>query len=106
MRLTPRGYQIGLASDERYQLMESKRTQRDAVIEFARTFSIKPALINPLLEQHGLQPLSQGTKLVNLILRPQLNIAMLLEMVAPFARFVDENVETERREEILEAAES
>lgn len=105
MRLTPRGYQIGLASDERYQLMESKRTQRDAVIEFARTFSIKPALINPLLEQHGLQPLSQGTKLVNLILRPQLNIAMLLEMVAPFARFVDENVETERREEILEAAE-
>lgn len=105
MRLTPRGYQIGLASDERYQLMESKRTQRDAVIEFARTFSIKPVLINPLLEQHGLQPLSQGTKLVNLILRPQLNIAMLLEMVAPFARFVDENVETERREEILEAAE-
>ena len=105
MRLTPRGYQIGLASDERYQLMESKRTQRDAVIEFARTFSIKPALINPLLEQHGLQPLSQGTKLVNLIFRPQLNIAMLLEMVAPFARFVDENVETERREEILEAAE-
>lgn len=105
MRLTPRGYQIGLASDERYQLMESKRTQRDAVIGFARTFSIKPALINPLLEQHGLQPLSQGTKLVNLILRPQLNIAMLLEMVAPFTRFVDENVETERREEILEAAE-
>lgn len=105
MRLTPRGYQIGLASDERYRLMESKRTQRDAVIEFARTFSIKPALINPELEQHGLQPLSQGTKLVNLILRPQLNIAMLLEMVAPFARFVDENVETERREEILEAAE-
>lgn len=105
MRLTPRGYQIRLASEERYQLMESKRTQRDAVIEFARTFSIKPVLINPLLEQHGLQPLSQGTKLVNLILRPQLNIAMLLEMVAPFARFVDENVETERREEILEAAE-
>ncbi len=105
MRLTPRGYQIGLVSEERYQLMESKRTQRDAVIEFARTFSIKPVLINPLLEQHGLQPLSQGTKLVNLILRPQLNIAMLLEMVAPFARFVDENVETERREEILEAAE-
>jgi glucose-inhibited division protein A len=105
MRLTPRGYQIGFVSEERYQLMESKRTQRDAVIEFARTFSIKPVLINPLLEQHGLQPLSQGTKLVNLILRPQLNIAMLLEMVAPFARFVDENVETERREEILEAAE-
>lgn len=105
MRLTPRGYQIGFVSEERYQLMESKRTQRDAVIEFARTFSIKPVLINPLLEQHGLQPLSQGTKLVNLILRPQLNIAMLLEMVAPFARFVDENVETERREEILETAE-
>ena len=104
MRLTPRGYEIGLVTQERYDLMQSKKSQRDALINFARDFSIKPALINPALEKLGTTPLKQGVKLYDLILRPQLSILML----APHIKALQEHlnaIEESRREEIIEAAE-
>lgn len=105
MRLTPRGHAVGLASDERYELMESKRQQRDALIEFARNFSVKAALINDWLVAHGTTPMSQGCKLADLVLRPQLSIGQLAEAIAPLRRFIRENIEEARRDEIIEAAE-
>lgn len=105
MRLTPRGHAVGLASDERLALMESKRTQRDALIDFARSFSVKASLINEWLVARGTSPLSQGCKLSDLILRPQLSIAMLAEAITPLRRFIRENIEEARRDEIIEAAE-
>ncbi len=105
MRLTPRGHAVGLASDERLALMESKRKQRDALIDFARNFSVKASLINEWLVARGTSPLSQGCKLSDLILRPQLSIAMLAEAITPLRRFIRENIEEARRDEIIEAAE-
>ena len=104
MRLTPRGYSLGLASDERYQLMLSKRSQRDELIAFTKEFSVKAQRINPWLEAQGLQPLKQSVKLHDLILRPQLTIMMLCEAIQPLTQFVD-GLEEQRREEIVEAAE-
>lgn len=104
MRLTPRGYEIGLVTQERYEFMQSKREQRDALINFARDFSIKPSLINSALEKLGTTPLKQGVKLYDLILRPQLSILML----APHIKALQEHlnsIEEARREEIIEAAE-
>ena len=104
MRLTPRAYSIGLASEERYLLMESKRRQRDELVEFIRNYSLKPSLINEALESLGTTPLKQGVKLHDLILRPQLTIAMLAPHIDALARQI-ERIEPERREEIIEAAE-
>lgn len=104
MRLTPRGYEIGLATQERYDLMQSKREQRDALIAFARDFSIKPALINQALEQLGTTPLKQGVKLYDLILRPQLTISMLAPHIKALQEHLDA-IEDSRCEEIIEAAE-
>ena len=104
MRLTPRGYEIGLAVRERYELMESKREQRERLIEFARNYSMKASIINPALEALGTAPLKQGVKLYDLILRPQLSIAMLAPHVPALAAMLD-TIEPERREEIVEAAE-
>ena len=104
MRLTPRGYEIGLVTQERYDLMQSKREQRDALINFAREFSIKPALINPALEELGTTPLKQGVKLYDLILRPQLTIMMLAPHIKALQEHLD-GIEEIRREEIIEAAE-
>lgn len=104
MRLTQRGYEIGLASEERYQLMLSKRQQRDMLIEFAKDFSIKAALINPALEKLGTTPLKQGVKLYDLILRPQLSINMLAPHIKALQEKLD-SIEPERRDEIVEAAE-
>ena len=104
MRLTPRGREIGLVSDRRYELMLSKLRQRDELIEFAKKFSVKASIINPHLEALGLSPLRQSVRLYDLILRPQLDIAQLSEMIAPLLRQIDA-VESDRREEIVEAAE-
>ncbi len=105
MRLTPRGYAIGLASEERYRLMCEKRLQIEALIEFASNFSIKPALINHHFESLGISPLSQGVKLYDLILRPQLSIEILSGFVEPLAKFIEKEIEPRRRQEIVECAE-
>ena len=104
MRLTERSYRIGLAAQERYDLMVSKREQVQHIVEFAREFSVKASIINPMLEQAGLPTLRQGTKLYELILRPQLTIQLLATMIQPLADELN-NLEAERREEIIEAAE-
>ena len=104
MRLTERAYRLGLATRERYELMLSKRRQRDAIIDFTKEFSIRASVINPSLEALGTAPLKQGVKLYDLILRPQLNIEKLSQLVTPFKHFLD-TIEPERREEIIEAAE-
>lgn len=104
MRLTERAYRLGLATRERYELMLSKRSQRDAIIDYTKEFSIRASVINPSLEVLGTAPLKQGVKLYDLILRPQLNIEKLSQVVAPFKHFLD-TLEPERREEIIEAAE-
>lgn len=104
MRLTPRGYELGLASQERYDLMVRKREQRDSLVEFTRAFSVKAAKINGYLESLGLSPLKQSQRLYDLILRPQLNIAMLAEQI-PHLKEEIEKIEEARREEIVEAAE-
>ena len=105
MRLTPRGHAIGLATDYRFNEMESKRRQRDSLIEFCREFSVKASLINSYLESIGEQPLKQGVKLHDLILRPGLTVEILAKGIGPFADFIKENIEEARRQEIIEAAE-
>lgn len=104
MRLTERSYRLGLATKQRYDLMVSKREQIQKIVDFAKNFSIKASVINPELQKVGYDTLKQGTKLYDLILRPQLGISVLSTMVEPLAELVD-SLEPERREEIVEAAE-
>lgn len=104
MRLTERSYRLGLATKQRYDLMVSKREQIQKIVDFAKNFSIKASVINPELQKAGYDTLKQGTKLYDLILRPQLGISVLATMVEPLAELID-SLEPERREEIVEAAE-
>lgn len=104
LRLTPRSYALGLASRERYLLMQLKWRQVDSLVDFARDYSVKASLVNPSLEARGLQSLRQGTKLYDLILRPQLGINLLATMIPELQTRLDA-LEDTRREEIVEAAE-
>lgn len=105
MRLTPRGYEVGLASKERYDLMMRKREQRDGLIGFCAHESVTPAQINGLLEKVGSSPIKQGVKLRDLVLRPQLDIMMLAATLPSLCRYIQRSIEEERRDEIIEAAE-
>ena len=104
MRLTEKSYRLGLATQERYDLMCSKREQIEQFTAFSQQFSVKANVINPMLEAHGLQPLTQGQRLHDLLLRPQLNIKMLAEALPELQAQLDK-LEEARREEIIEAAE-
>ncbi len=104
IRLTEKAYKIGLASEERYRRMVSKRNAIDKLIEFAQNYSIKPALINDSLEQLNTTPLREGCRLTDLINRPQIT----LKNIAPYIKALEkelDKIEEERREEIIEAAE-
>lgn len=103
MRLTERSYRLGLANEERYRLLCEKRDRVARLIEFSRDYSIKAAYINSGLEALGTTPLKQGVKLVDLIMRPQLDMAKLADLVPALRREID--AIPDRREEIVEAAE-
>ena len=103
MRLTPKAYEIGSASQHRYDLMLSKKQQIDRILDFAKEYSVKPDIINPVLETLGTTPLRHGCKLLDLIIRPQITIEKIAEHIAPFKELL--NQITDRKDEIIEAAE-
>ena len=103
MRLTERSYRLGLAKSDRYDLLREKRDRIDHLIHFAEHYSIKPAYINAGLEALGTTPLKQGVRLIDLVLRPQLDLAQLSQLVPALKRELDSI--KNRRDEIVEAAE-
>lgn len=104
LRLTGRAYDIGLATRERYDKMCTKCNEINRIVDFAKGFSVKPALINEALEQLGTTPLREGCKLADLIERPQLTLKNLSEHIKALKTELDKT-EPERREEIVEASE-
>ena len=104
IRLTERAYNIGLATKERYDKMRTKRDEINRIVDFAKGFSVKPALINDALETLGTTPLREGCKLADLIERPQLTLENLTPHIKALKAEL-EKTEPERREEITEAAE-
>ena len=105
VRLTPIGFEIGLASDHRYQLLQEKIRQRDELIEWSENFRVKMGdEINRFLTEKGTSPLTASCRLVDLLRRPQLDFATLIPQIRPLARRVGE-IEEARREEIIMAAE-
>ena len=107
MRLTERAYKLGLAKEDRYRLMKSKKEAVEQIISFARNYSMKPALINDALEKIGTTPLRQGCKLIEILNRPQVTIENIAEHIPAFQRELEKatSANQDRKEEILEAAE-
>ena len=104
MRLTEKSYHLGLAKQDRYDLLKEKKASRDAIISFAENYSIKPQYINSGLEALGTTPLAHGCKLIELIPRPQITLENIAELVPAFRTELDK-VPVSRKEEIIEAAE-
>ena len=104
MRLTEKSYRLGLATQERYDLMVSKREQIERLTAFCREYTVKAAVVNPTLVSLGMQPLTQGQRLHDLLLRPQLNVSMLADVLPDLQQQID-LLEKARREEIVEATE-
>ena len=88
-RLTQRAWQLGLASNERHQLYLSKREAIDALSDFLRSTSVQPAEVNGLLDSAGTSPIQHTTHLMDLVLRPQLDIQTLSLTLPLLREFID-----------------
>ena len=102
-RLTEKAYSIGVAKKDRYDWWMEKKQGIGRIIEFCKNASVKPKDVNGKLEALGTTPLREGTKLIDLIARPQINLQNLSE-IAPELKVVLD-APANRKEEIAEAAE-
>ena len=90
LRLTPIGRKIGLVGDERYARFEEKKSLVESLVAFARGTSVKAAEINDYLKSVGSEPLTQGRKLYDLLMRNQVTFESLRAALPRLARFIDE----------------
>lgn len=81
LRLTKISYKLGLASQERLNKLEEKEKQIRNIINIFDSFSIDPAAAEAYLEKIGSSPMSSKQKLAQLILRPSVGIAGLMQHI-------------------------
>ncbi len=98
-RLTPLGYEIGLADKARLDKVKEKQKQVKEIITKFKETSVQPELINPLLEEKNSSLIKQKMKAYGIALRPQLKINDL--RIDPFIN----NILNGQSEEVIEQAE-
>lgn len=102
-RLTPKGRELGLISDERWRRFTEKEEQKRLERERAERTVLPPSEeVNAILEACGTAPLRTGAKLAELLRRPELNYRVLapVDPTRPdFSTAVFENVEIELKYE-------
>ena len=102
-RLTEKSYELGLAKRDRYEWWLQKKDGIEKIIDFCERTPIKADKINSQLEALGTTPLRAGCKLIDLVVRPKLNLKNLSDIIPELKELIGsfEN----RNEEIAEAAE-
>lgn len=103
IRLTEKSNRIGLASDKRLRIVKEKYKNVNTIIEEFRKFSVRPEEINDKLEKLGTAKIKQRTKLYDLILRPQISIYELKDILSIIGKWYIEI--GEEANELMEAAE-
>ncbi len=103
VRLTEKGYAIGLATKNRFDQLKNKKNVQEKLTSFIKNTSIKPNDINDFLVTRNSSELKHGCKLSDLVLRPQLGIADLAKAV-PALRAEINSIQS-KTEEIIEATE-
>jgi tRNA uridine 5-carboxymethylaminomethyl modification enzyme len=72
LRLTPKAYELGLASQERMDRVMEKQKKTDLFVSFLRDTSVRHEDVNPILEEKSSASISQSMKMFKLAARPQL----------------------------------
>jgi len=100
-RLTPLSNEIGLASEERVQLMEKKREESNDLVSFFRSTSILPEEVNPILEERGSTAMKQSDKMFKVFSRPQIHLEDMVKF-DKVAQYIEANA---LEKDVLEQAE-
>lgn len=79
LRLTEKGYEIGLASDQRVEAVRKKKTETEEIINKLSTTKVSPDEINSALESIGTATIREKISIAQLLRRPQISIDQLIE---------------------------
>lgn len=74
LRLTPLGHELGLASDERMQLVNEKKETVERIIKTLAEYSIEPDVANHFLEKNSSSPVSEKARALKMLLRPGIGL--------------------------------
>lgn len=87
IRLTPKSFEMGLASAGRMQHVREKIAKTAEVIDILKDTSVSPQEINPLLNTQGTDPIQQKVKLVSILLRPQISIENIISILPTIGNY-------------------
>ncbi|MGI6717723.1 MAG: tRNA uridine-5-carboxymethylaminomethyl(34) synthesis enzyme MnmG [Bacteroidales bacterium] len=102
LRLTPRSYDIGLASKERYNRVREKEEKTNKLINFLESTNITPDEVNELLNQKNTGTINESVKLSKILLRPQISLNEIKKLSTKLDNFLEQN---NINEEVIEQAE-
>ena len=102
VRLTPLGYKIGLVSEEKHANLLKKNRAVESLISMLRKTSVRIGEIDSYLISLGEEPLTQGKKLYDIILRSNVTMKSLMDVVPRLKKYIEEN---EFSAEVIEQAE-
>ena len=94
IRLTEKAYKLGLAREERLKKMEEKVEKSTELEEFLRETSLKPGIINPILEENESSPVDQAYRAAQILTRPNITLNKLSGI-----DFIKEKVENYNEEQ-------
>ena len=101
LRLTPKGFEIGLASEKRLRRMEEKHEAAEKFVQFFETTSVKPEEINPILDDKQSAQVNQSGKLFKIFARPNIDMDDIKTIASVKAYIEDHNLDRE----VIEQAE-
>ncbi|MGJ1285973.1 tRNA uridine-5-carboxymethylaminomethyl(34) synthesis enzyme MnmG [Sphingobacterium spiritivorum] len=90
IRLTTMAYKLGLVGEERLNKVNEKIKNSDAIVEYLRQNSVTADHINPVLEDLNSSPVSQKTRMFNILSRPQINIYDIKKADSDFESYLNQ----------------
>lgn len=94
-RLTPKGYELGLASEKRLKRMEEKQSKASNFVQFFKETSVTPDEINPILESKDSAKVKQQDKMFKLYARPNITIEDMQKVASVDAYICENNLDSE-----------
>jgi len=83
LRLTPKAYEAGNISAERFEIFRQKAEAIEVEIKRLSAINVSPHTVNQMLTEQGSTPLVTGAKVTDLIKRPEISYADILPFIEP-----------------------
>ena len=100
LRLTPKSHEIGLASDKRMRLLETKSRKASSLLRFFEKTSVIPEDINPILTNKASNPVKQSLKMGKVLARPNVEIKDFLALDNVYDFVKKESIDTATLEQV------